>query len=62
MSRDASGCFRVYKVGTHPKPKRDFIKIDFMTRKSARHYCRARPGEEWHIVLPDGTDELVVFN
>ena len=53
--------YRVYKVGVHPKPKKDFAPITFNTRKSARHYCKARAYEDWTLVHPDGTEEKLIF-
>lgn len=51
------GSYRLYRAGEHPKPKKDFIPNTFMTRKSAKHYCKGRPFDKWTIVHPDGTEE-----
>ena len=51
--------FRVYKKGTHPKPKRHFYPNEFEKRQTARRFCRNRSWEDGlTIVHPDGTEEL----
>lgn len=50
--------FRVYSRGEYPKPKKLFVKGEFLNRQKARNYCRNHPLlAGWHIVHPDGTEE-----
>lgn len=52
-------CFRVYRTGMHPKPKRHYYKETFEKRQQARNFCRNRPlVNGLTIVHPDGTEEI----
>lgn len=59
MKLTTAGVFRLYKVGEYPKPKKVYLSNTFMSRKSAKNYCIARPFDKWTIVHPDGTEEAV---
>jgi len=51
-------CFRVYRTGIHPKPKRHYYKETFEKRQQARNFCKNRHWEHGiTIVHPDGTEE-----
>ncbi len=51
-------CYRVYREGRHPKPKRHFYKETFSNRQKARNFCRNRAFEKGLVIVsPDGGEE-----
>jgi hypothetical protein len=50
--------FKVYRKGTHPKPKKHFYPNEFATRQGARNFCRNRSWEEGLVIVhPCGKEE-----